>query len=69
MFGLGLPEVVIILLVVVILFFGGKKISELARGMGRFTGEFKKGKMEIEKELEEAKKEIKDQPTKKDGQR
>jgi sec-independent protein translocase protein TatA len=69
MFGIGLPEIVIILVVVIILFFGGKKISELARGMGRFTGEFKKGKMEIEKELEEVKKEIKDQPTKKDGQR
>lgn len=51
MFGLGLSEIVIILVVVIVLFFGGKKITELARGMGRFTGEFKKGKMEIEKEL------------------
>ena len=56
MFGLGLPEIIIILVAVIILFFGGKKMSELARGVGRFSGEFKKGKIEIEKELKEAKK-------------
>ncbi len=59
MFGLGLPEIIIILIAIVVVFFGGKKIVELARGLGRFTGEFKKGKMEIEKELKEAEKEIK----------
>jgi sec-independent protein translocase protein TatA len=51
MFGLGLPEIVIILVAVVILFFGGEKIGELAKGLGRFSGEYKKGKMEVEKEL------------------
>jgi sec-independent protein translocase protein TatA len=53
MFGLGLSEIIIILVVIIVLFFGGKKITELAKGMGRFSGEFKKGKMEIEKELKE----------------
>ena len=53
MFDIGLPEIIIILIAVVVLFFGGSKISELARGIGRFSGEFKKGKMEIEKELKE----------------
>jgi len=65
MFGLGLPEIVIILVAVVVLFFGGKKLSELARGVGRFSGEFKKGKMDIEKEL----KEMKEEGEKEDGQK
>ncbi len=54
---LGISEIVIILVVVLVVLFGGKKVVELARGMGRFTGEFKKGKIEMEKELEEIKKE------------
>ena len=51
MFGLGLPEIIIIALAVGVLFFGGKKITELARSMGRVSGEFKKGKQDIEEEL------------------
>lgn len=53
MFGLGITEIVIILIVVGVVFFGGKKIINLAHSMGRFTGEFKKGKAEVEKELKE----------------
>lgn len=59
MFGLGAEEILIIIVIFAVLFFGGKKLSEIARSAGRFTGEFKKGKMEIEKELENAKKDIK----------
>lgn len=55
MFGLGVTEIVIIFAVFVVIFFGGKKITGLGKSMGRFTGEFKKGKMEIEKELKELK--------------
>lgn len=59
MFGLGFPEIAIILVVVVVFFFGGEKISEIARGLGRFTGEFQKGKAEMELEIKKAEKEIK----------
>ncbi|MGD0977361.1 MAG: twin-arginine translocase TatA/TatE family subunit [Minisyncoccia bacterium] len=59
MFGLGIPEIIVILVIIVVFFFGGEKISEIARGLGRFTGEFKKGKTEMEKEIKKVEKEIK----------
>ena len=58
MFGLGLPEIIIILVAVGVLLFGGKRIVELARSVGRVSGEYKKGKIEVEKEIKEAAKEI-----------
>ncbi len=51
MFGIGLPELIIILLAFGILFFGSKKVTEFAQSMGRFTGEFRKGKLAIEREI------------------
>lgn len=59
MFGLGIPEIIVILLAVGVLLFGSKKIVELARSMGRFSGEFKKGKKEIEAELRQGEEETK----------
>jgi len=59
---IGVGEIIIILIILVIVFFyGGKKLEELARGLGKFTGEFRKGKMEAAEELrkiEEEKEEI-----------
>lgn len=51
MFGLGIPEIVLIILALGVLFFGSGKILDIARSLGRFTGEFKKGKGDIEREL------------------
>lgn len=50
-FDLGAPEIVIIILIIVILFFGAKKIPELAKGLGRAMGEFKRGRSEVEREM------------------
>ena len=50
---MGFTEIAIVVIVLVILFFGGKKITELSRSAGRAVSEFKKGKMEAEKELKD----------------
>lgn len=60
MFGIGLPEAIIILLAIGLLFFGSGKIIEFARSLGRLSGEFKKGKADIERELKAAEKEEED---------
>ncbi|MES2436814.1 MAG: twin-arginine translocase TatA/TatE family subunit [Patescibacteria group bacterium] len=54
MFGLGVPELIIIVLAFGLLFFGSSKISEFSRSLGRMSGEYKKSKREIEKEIEES---------------
>ena len=38
--------------VAILLLFGGKKIPELMRGLGQGISEFKKGKKDVEKELD-----------------
>jgi sec-independent protein translocase protein TatA len=48
----GGPELLIVLLVLVLL-FGANKIPKLARSTGQAMGEFRRGREEIEKELEE----------------
>ncbi|MFQ5884285.1 MAG: twin-arginine translocase TatA/TatE family subunit [Thermoplasmata archaeon] len=47
------PELIILIFIIVILLFGARKIPELAKGLGRAVGEFKRGKMEVEKEIAE----------------
>ena len=48
----GGGEMILILLIVLLL-FGGKKIPELARGLGRGIREFNQAKSSIQNELEE----------------
>lgn len=48
-----MPEIIVIVLVVAVLFFGSGKIVEFSRSLGRVTGEFKKGKKEVEEELKD----------------
>lgn len=47
MFGFGVWEIGIVLALVVLL-FGGKKIPELARGLGQGIREFRRAKDELE---------------------
>lgn len=48
----GGPELLIILLIAILL-FGASKVPKLARSSGKAIGEFKKGRREMEEELEE----------------
>lgn len=42
------------ILLVIVLLFGSKKLPELARGIGRSVGEFKKAKSEFDQEVQAA---------------
>ena len=56
--SLGMTEILLILFLVLLL-FGGKKIPELARGLGRGIREFKDASKEIKSEINEGIKEEK----------
>ncbi|MBI2643738.1 MAG: twin-arginine translocase TatA/TatE family subunit [Nitrosarchaeum sp.] len=53
--GLQIQEILIILVIAAVFIFGAKKIPELAKTLGKAKGEFEKGKIEGEKELNEFK--------------
>jgi sec-independent protein translocase protein TatA len=65
----GGPEVLVVLFVVLLL-FGAKKLPDLSRSLGRSLGEFKKGKEDLEREIQNVEtdlhkattEEIKEQP-------
>lgn len=61
--GLGGPEIAVIF-VVVLLLFGAKKIPELARGLGKSMGEFKRARDEFEDEIKMAEMEVSTEETK-----
>lgn len=47
----GFEWIIILIIIAVLLLFGPQKLPELARGLGRALGEFRRGKMEIEREI------------------
>lgn len=60
--NIGSGEILIVALVLVLL-FGGKKIPELARGLGESGKELKKAKKEIKNALNDISNSEDDQPT------
>ncbi len=50
---IGMPEMMMIF-VIILLLFGAKKLPELARGIGKGMGEFKKARDEFEREITHA---------------
>ena len=57
--SLGPWEIALVILVIIIL-FGGKKLPELARGLGLGLREFKKAKQEIKEEVKNVTDEVDD---------
>ena len=47
----SIDDWLIIAVVAGILFYGSSKIPQLAKSLGRSVGEFKKGRLEVEREL------------------
>jgi sec-independent protein translocase protein TatA len=60
---IGTSELILILIVALIL-FGPTKLPELARSLGKATGEFKKAQMETENELKHLDKPLNERDTK-----
>lgn len=64
---IGGPEMIMIFIIVLLL-FGAKKLPELARGVGKSMGEFKKAREEFEREItlseEEVRREARTKETK-----
>ena len=63
--NMGWPEITIVI-VIFILLFGAKKLPELARGIGKSMGEFKKARDDFEREITrgETEAQVKDAPGK-----
>jgi sec-independent protein translocase protein TatA len=55
---LGSTEIIVLVVVIGVLIFGAKKIPQLAKTFGKAKGEFEKGKIEADKELQEFKDDV-----------
>ena len=51
MFGIGMPELILILAIALIV-IGPKKLPDVARGLGRAMGEFKKATRELKESMD-----------------
>ena len=51
MFGMPGGWEILLILVVLLLLFGGKKLPELARGLGKSINEFRRGRDELAREI------------------
>ncbi len=47
----GIEWIILLIIVAVLFLFGPQKLPELARGVGRALGEFRRGRLEVEKEI------------------
>lgn len=52
----------VIIFLIILLLFGAKKLPQLARGLGKSMGEFKKAKDEFEHEITRAEDEVMSKP-------
>ncbi len=48
----GIEWIILLVIAAVVLLFGPQKLPELARGVGRALGEFRRGRMEVEREIQ-----------------
>ena len=55
MFGVGGTEWIFIIIIAIVLIFGAKKIPDFARGLGRATTEYHKGREGARRELDKIK--------------
>lgn len=51
-FPIGIEIIIILVVVAIVLLLGPRKIPELARGIGKALGEFRRGRQEIEREIQ-----------------
>ncbi len=47
----GFEWIILLIIIAALFLFGPQKLPELARGFGRAMGEFRRGRMEVEKEI------------------
>lgn len=49
----GFELIIILIIIALLLLFGPQKLPELARGIGKALGEFRRGKIEVERQISE----------------